>query len=85
MPVKENGLAIRCMISLCKVKLLKNKADEDKQKKMTKSVDSSLSSTADIYINVDSDAKIDIIDYTAQDGCPNSVIFNFIILGLSIN
>jgi hypothetical protein len=41
---------------------------------------SSLSSKADIYINVNSDGKIDIIDYTAQDGCPNNVIFNFSII-----
>jgi hypothetical protein len=56
-----------------------------KKKKMTESVDSSLSSTVDIYINVNSGGKIDIIDYTAQYGCPNNVIFNFTISIIETN
>lgn len=31
---------------------------------------SSLSSTADLYKNVNSDINVDLIDETTQDGCP---------------
>jgi hypothetical protein len=33
---------------------------------------SSLSSTADLYKNVNSDINVDLIDETTQDGCPDN-------------